>query len=304
MSMQHLSPTISGHRHEVWRIAGVALTVIIALTALAPARPSAAGATSLLRVIRILLMGLIPAAAAVFGWLTARHFVRGEAGRRVWVLITFAALSDFCMFEGLLVPRLLGLPQAIGPVTLTITGLMVLSRIAMALALWIMVKVYRGTGLGFHLHRSDYFLMALLLVFGVVSVALSNSVARSQVVNPEMAREVQFVGLPLLPALVVCSIFGVMLWRYAKQMEGGFVAKAWRYILLYTAVWLGRLTILGVYTYRFGSDPTQRPLLITIANVAALLGAECLLLLGTSYQHQGCAAVAPPPAESVSAAIA
>jgi hypothetical protein len=96
------------------------------------------------------------------------------------------------------------------------------------------------------------------------------------------------IGFPLIPALALSSVLGVVVWRYAKQMGGGLVAKAWYSILLYTALWLMRLVLLGLLTYLLDFTGANRPAIASIASLIVLLAAEYTLFLGASYQYEAC----------------
>lgn len=57
---------------------------------------------------------------------------------------------------------------------------------------------------------------------------------------PQMIRWFTLIEYPRLLVLGVCSVFGVLVWRYATAMGGGLVGKAWRAVLLYAAFYLLR----------------------------------------------------------------
>jgi hypothetical protein len=259
------------------------LTAVLFVTALLPL-PSVPG----IRISRTLLMGVLTATGAVLAYITAKRFAGSDKGRWVWLLIGFAGTVDCLMFVLFLLPRLLGMREMMNTLAVVVTALIVLSRIAVAIALFMMVQLYRKTGLGFGIERRDYAVMAFLTVAGIVAVALSSSIARSQVSDSGLARDIQLIGFPLIPALALSSVLGVVVWRYAKQMGGGLVAKAWYSILLYTALWLMRLVLLGLLTYLLDFTGANRPAIASIASLIVLLAAEYTLFLGASYQYEAC----------------
>jgi hypothetical protein len=232
------------------------------------------------------------AAASALAFAASRHFDRGETARRVWQLIAFMALADCGVLISFTLPRIIGSFEGAVTLTLLTSVLTALSRgLLLPLALWMVVRIYRGIGLGFHLERWDYLPMVAFAGMGILSLALVGSVARSQVFSgdPGLVRFLRLIGLLLLPALVLSSVFGVMTWRYAKQMGGGLVAKAWQAILLCTVLWLARFAFLGVLTQWFGSDVNDRPLLIEMISFWSVLASECALFLGASCQYEACA---------------
>jgi len=230
--------------------------------------------------------------ACLLSYRTAFHFDRGETGRKVWLLIAFMAMADCGVLISFTLPRIIGAAEGVVTLTLLTSGLTALSRgVLLPLALWMMVRVYRGIGLGFHLERRDYLPMIGFAGLGVLSLALVGSIARSQlyVEDPGLTRWLRSIGFLLLPALVLSSVFGVMIWRYAKQMGGGLVAKAWRAVLLCNVLWLARFAFLGVLTKWLGIDAAARPVFIEMISFWAVIASECYLFWGASFQYEACA---------------
>lgn len=279
-------------RQALLRKAALILTALIFITMLLPLTGGG------LRISRTLLIGILTAAGASLAFMTAARFDRSEAGWLVWSLIGCAGMADFLMFTIFLVPVLLGVRDAMSALVVVVAALIMLSRIAVAVALWTTVRVYKRTGLGFHVLSRDYGVMACLIAASGICVALSGSIARSQVSDEALASAIQLVGLPLLAALAVSSVLGVIVWRYAKQMGGGLVARAWQSILLYTALWLVRLSFLGVLAFAFNISATNRSVIVSRISLAVLLLAEYVLFCGASYQYEACTGrVAPVPVD-------
>ncbi len=276
------------NKHATMRRAGLIVGVLFGLVQL-----MAWGTQSTL----VLTLGLIinvglAGGACVLSYKSARHFDRGETGRRVWLLIAFMALADCGVLISFTLPRIIGAVEGVVTLTLLTSALTALSRgVLLPLALWMMVRVYRGIGLGFHLERRDYLPMIAFAGMGVLSLALVGSIARSQlyVDDPGLTRWLRSIGLLLLPALVLSSVFGVMIWRYAKQMGGGLVGKAWQAVLLCNVLWLARFAFLGVLTRWFGIDAAARPVLIEMISFWAVIASECALFWGASFQYEACA---------------
>jgi len=274
--------------HRMLRRAGLVLAIIFALGELVTWDSKSALPWTLGLIINV----GFAAGASVLAFAAARHFDRGETARRVWLLIAFMALADCGVLISFTLPRIVGAFEGAVTLTLLTSILTALSRgLFLPLALWMVVRIYRGIGLGFHLERWDYLPMIAFAGMGVLSLALVGSVARSQLFigDPGLVRFLRAVGLLLLPALVLSSVFGVMTWRYAKQMGGGLVAKAWKSILLCTVLWLARFACLGVLTQWFGSDVNDRPLIIEMISFWSVLASECALFMGASCQYEACA---------------
>ncbi|HEU4387063.1 MAG TPA: hypothetical protein VFV34_04655, partial [Blastocatellia bacterium] len=129
-----------------------------------------------------------------------------------------------------------------------------------------------------------------VMAASITCVVFAGSVARSvlNVSQPNFVRWVSLAGIPHLAALAVCSVFGITVWRYAQQMGGGLIAKAWRSILLYAVIWLARLGVLGALGSLFAMDSYNRPVWASMFDFASIVAAEYLLFVGISYQYEAC----------------
>jgi hypothetical protein len=231
----------------------------------------------------------LPLASAVLASLTRKQFGEGEPGRRLWSLIALICISDSIVCACFVIPRVVNFGAAATLIIAT-TFLVSVSRIVLAWALWIMVRLYRKSGLDVGLTGLDYALIVAVMAASLTSVLFAGTIARSvlNVTRPDLIRWVSIAGLPHLAALAACSVLGIMVWRYAQQMGGGLIAKAWRSILLYAVIWLARLGVLGGLGSLFGMDTYNRPVWASMFDFASILAAEYLLFLGISYQYEAC----------------
>lgn len=210
----------------------------------------------------------------------------GQTARLVWILIALMPLTDSISLLSFIVPQI---------VTDSLSGLLVgistailsLSRILAAIAFFMMYRVYRKSGLPLNLRKRDGVMMAVIMVLGIVLVMLSNKIALVSG-GAQFQNLVLLTGLPLMIALIPCAIFGVMVWRYATQMGGGLVAKAWQSIFLYAVVWIVRLVATGLIAYLPGDKTSTYWMLSGYTLSFLMLASEYLIFLGASYQYEAC----------------
>jgi len=181
-----------------------------------------------------------------------------------------------------------------GTVVLGGTVLSMLSRFLLAYVLWTTAAAYKKSGLKFHFRRRDYFVIAVLVLLAVTSLIYSNAAMRVQLPRvvaqaPQLMVWFDITELARLFALGCCSVFGVVVWRYATEMGGGLVAKAWRSVLLYAAIYLLRFAYTGVISRLVTTGPVG-PALRTayVLGLWALILSEFMLFLGASYQYEAC----------------
>jgi hypothetical protein len=235
----------------------------------------------------------LAAGAALLALLAARTFESGESSRRVWLWIALLAAADCGVLITFTWPRLSDNISGLVPLTLATSLLTTFSRgVALPLALWMMVKVYRASSLRGGLALVDYGWMAVAAVLGIGCLAMIENVARSQLfINDQtLLRALRWIGFLLLPAMVLTSVFGVMIWRYARQMGGGLVAKAWICILLCTALWLARFAVLGLMNLATGMDANTRPTSVEMISFWTVAASEFALFAAASYQYEACTA--------------
>jgi hypothetical protein len=243
-------------------------------------------------------------AATVLAFRSARSFDPGQTARRAWIFIAIMPLSDAITYIAYTMPAYLSnhyrSTAFIGAATLLLS----ITRILAAVAFVSMFRVYRKSGLRLGLRLRDYVAMGLITVMEVVSLLYANSGARASG-GPDLAKLVLWTSIPLVIALVPCSVLGVMIWRYTTQMGGGLVAKAWQSTLLYGVAWLAYIAFHAVAAYylRFADNKmvvSAAASLIIFTGVDWMLkGAEYLIFLGASFQYEACT-TAPDFSEELS----
>lgn len=229
-------------------------------------------------------------AAAMLAFLSARRFEPGQTARRVWMLMALMPLADVITLIAQSLARLTGSPRGVYLLIGGSTALTSLSRILAAVAFFMMLRVYRQSGLKLKLRAIDYAAMTLIVVAGIISVALSDRVAGLMSrADADLQRIVLLTGVPLVVALIPCAVFGVMIWRWADEMGGGLVAKAWRNVLLYSVIWIARLAYAGILVYVINDNTVMRRYLVLFLVVNwFLIASEYLIFLGASYQYEAC----------------
>jgi hypothetical protein len=234
---------------------------------------------------------------------SARSFGRGQAARRSWLIIGCLGVVDTVLFATYLQPGLSAAqPGPVAPETVARSGsivlagtiLSMLSRFLLAYVLWTTVGVYRKSGLKFHFYRRDYALVACLIVLALISLIYSNDAMHVQLPRvvaqaPQLMLWFDLTELARLFALGCCSLFGVVVWRYATEMGGGLVAKAWRSVLLYAAIYLLRFAYTGVISHMVTTGPATPGLRTAyVIGLWALIFSEYMLFVGASYQYEAC----------------
>jgi hypothetical protein len=229
-------------------------------------------------------------AAAALALLSAKRFETGQTARRVWMLMALMPLVDVITLVAYSLPRMLGDQSLAHLLVGGSTALTSLSRILAAAAFFMMLRLYRQSGLKLTLRAIDYAAMAVIVALGVISVALSGRVAGLIGGADEGLQSlVLMTGVPLLVALIPCAVFGVMIWRWADEMGGGLVAKAWRSVLLYSVLWIVRLAYTGALVYLIDDNAAMRSFGVPLLMINWLLiVSEYLIFLGASYQYQAC----------------
>ncbi|MGH9823954.1 MAG: hypothetical protein ACREDR_11965 [Blastocatellia bacterium] len=225
----------------------------------------------------------------------ALHFGTGQTARRAWLFIALMPLSDALTYLAYTMPAYTSSHVRSVPFVGVATAALSVTRILAAVAFFSMVRVYRKSGLKLNIRPQDYLAMAGVTVLEVLTLVYAGSGARASG-GPALVKLVLITSIPLVFALVPCSILGVIIWRYAAQMGGGLVAKAWRSTLLYGVAWLAYTAFHAIVAYYLRFSPNK---IVVPAIVAFLLftgadwflkGAEYLIFLGASYQYEACTA--------------
>ena len=245
--------------------------------------------------------------AAVMAVRNARSFGTGNPSRRAWLMIAPLGLVDCALFLSYLFGAValgaqgdsapVSAVERAGSIILGASAVSLVSRIMLAYVLWMAISIYRQSGLELKLQTRDYFSLIVLLGLLALSVMWSAGAMRLQLGAlvtraPGLLREFDYVEYPRLLVLAVCSVLGVVVWRYANQMGGGLVSKAWRSILLFAAVYLLRFVFTGSIAQlmangAIGAASTTAWRLVALGSWM-LIVSEYMLFLGVSYQYEAC----------------
>jgi hypothetical protein len=276
----------------VWKVVrpgvGIALLVCeLAVRAIPQNQRQAAG------YFEIFFFAAMCVAAAVLAYKTSRTFAPGQTGRFVWLIIALMPLSDGIAYVAYTSPDYLpGHAKSLIFIAGS-TVFMSLSRIFAVVAFLSMLRVYKRTGLKVELRAPEYMMMVFIILIELISLVFASPGARASG-GPDAAKLVLITAIPLVIALVPCSILGVIIWRYTTQMGGGLVAKAWRNVLLYGLGWLSYTAFHAVIAYYYAlpsnaakGETTLRFLMFTGVDFL-LKGGSYLMFLGASFQYEAC----------------
>jgi hypothetical protein len=247
----------------------------------------------------------VPAAVMAVG--NARSFGQGNPSRRAWLLIAPLGIVDCVLFLSYLFASIaFGRSESVVPmdvvnqaasIVLGASIASLLSRILLAYVLWTVIGVYRRSGLKLRLENRDYFYLALLFGLLALSMLWSSGAMRMQLGAvlsraPEWGRPFDLMEYPRLLVLAVCSVLGVVVWRYANQMGGGLVSKAWRSLLLFAAVYLLRFVVAGGIAQLIAQgtvvNGSMAGRILAVSSTWLLVVSEYMLLLAASYQYEAC----------------
>ncbi|HYL98510.1 MAG TPA: hypothetical protein VEZ90_06105 [Blastocatellia bacterium] len=235
-------------------------------------------------------------AAVWLAYKSALTFGAGQIAKRAWIFIALMPLSDALTYLAYTMPAYTPSHfRSIAFVGASTAGLSV-TRILAAVAFFSMVRVYRRTGVKLELRAQHFVAMLGVTVLEVLTLLYAGSGALALSGGRSVANLVLITSIPMVFALVPCSILGVIVWCYSAQMGGGLVAKAWRSTLLYGVAWLAYMAFHAMVAYYLRFSPSR---LIVPAAVAFVMyigadwllkGAEYLIFLGASYQYEACTA--------------
>jgi len=241
-------------------------------------RSTGAFVSFLMTLIGMVIIALI---SAVMCYKTARQFGRGETARWAWLLISFFSIVDGLMIITTWAPNFLPGRPLTTPLGISSQVLAIVARGLTACSFLMMIRIYQQSGFRLKLRPFDYCAFVVLMAAEVAMVMVEGNMARiSSFGKPVLEQWLKI----LLPAsnlmLVVCSVLGILIWRYARQMGGGLVAKAWQFVVLYLVFYIIRRLELG-----FFGGASSLGLVIYFG-----LGFACsyLLYLGASFQYEAC----------------
>jgi len=274
----------------------------------------------------VIVCSLLAISAMVIALSNAKHFGRGNVLRTAWLLIAPMGIVDCLLLACYTLPgvsaggvrperetavRLAGLILA----GTTLSGI---ARLVLAYVLWKMIGVYRGIAFKLRLHTSDYVMIVVLIAIATISVlyasnGISNNLRGLAPVVPDMMGWFPVVDWFRLLALSCCAVLGVIAWRYATDSGGGLVAKAWRSVLMYAALYLGYLAYSGLTAHfvirpNLQAQPTSFSrflgLIFLLVMFIGLVGSELMLFLGTTYQNEASNSAVELDAETLNALAA
>jgi hypothetical protein len=273
---------VSGSRRALsWLVGAIAVAMAVAggygLMALGP---RALGALAALEV--VLAAGLVLPWFTVNAYRAAVRFSSEQAGASAWGALAAASV--------LLV---LGQFAAFAPAALDLRGLetaLVLCgqlfpaifRVVLCWALWRMRRAYLGTGLDFHLTKFDYVAAAAVAVM-VVALVLQGDVLFgywTANVDFDPAARSLAIGIQVANYLLYGAVFfaSLSITRFAVQMGGGLVARAWGGVALYGLLQTFHVFVIALLWPRLG------PAVAVAFDNFVVLAAFAALAFGPIYQ--------------------
>ncbi|MBK6315235.1 MAG: hypothetical protein IPF53_13245 [Blastocatellia bacterium] len=230
----------------------------------------------------VLMAVLVLPFAGVSAWRAANLFGPTDAGSAAWRMLAIGAIPlALGQVIGYL-PSVLTLGE-IEPVAVVCGQLLPASfRVLLSWALWRMLRAYRDTGIGFHGKTIDLVLMAVVFVITIVlftrvDVLFSYWTANSELSETErlVMTSAQMVNFLLYPILLFLSL---SMARFALQMGGGLVARAWGGVALYGLLQLVHVFVLAMYYKDAG------PILSVAFDNFIVLAAFGALAMGPMFQ--------------------
>jgi len=220
--------------------------------------------------------------AGVSSWRAASLFDSGDAGSVAWRILAIGTIPlTLGQVIGYL-PSVLVL-GSIEPVAVVAGQLMPASfRVLLIWALWRMLRAYRETGIGFHLKLVDKVLMLTVAAVTVILFSRADILFTYWTANSDMSETARLVmtgaqmfNFALYPIVLFLSL---VMARFALQMGGGLVARAWGGVALY-----GLLQPTHVFVIAMFYAPAGPSLLLALDNfiVLAAFGA---LAIGPMFQ--------------------
>lgn len=220
----------------IW-LAAIAVAMIIVAVVAVSGRLDRANLAAVSGFEVVLMAVLVLPFAGVSGWKAAALFGPVDAGSAAWRMLAIGTIP-------LALGQVIGyLPSAlvlgsIEPVAVVAGQLLPATfRILLIVALWRMLRAYRETGIGFHLKTIDKLLMAAVGVVTIVLFTRADVLFTYWTANSELSETARFVmtsaqmfNFLLYPIVLFLSL---SMARFALQMGGGLVARAWGAVALY-----------------------------------------------------------------------
>lgn len=265
----------------IW-LAAIAVAMIIVAIVAVSGRLDRAHLTAVSGFEVVLMAVLVLPFAAVSAWKAAALFGPVDAGSAAWRMLAIGTIP-------LALGQVIGyLPSAlvlgsIEPVAVVAGQLLPATfRILLIVALWRMLRAYKETGIGFHLKTIDKLLMAAVGVVTVVLFTRADVLFSYWTANSELSETARFVmtsaqmfNFLLYPIVLFLSL---SMARFALQMGGGLVARAWGGVALY-----GLLQPMHVFVIAMCYGAVG-PLLIVAFDNFIVLAAFGALAVGPMFQ--------------------
>ena len=220
----------------IW-LAAIAVAMIIVAVVAVSGRLDRAHLAAVSGFEVVLMAVLVLPFAGVWGWKAAALFGPVDAGSAAWRMLAIGTIP-------LALGQVIGyLPSAlvlgsIEPVAVVLGQLLPATfRILLIVALWRMLRAYRETGIGFHLKTIDKLVMAVVGVVTIVLFTRADVLFTYWTANSELSESARLVmtsaqmfNFLLYPIVLFLSL---SMARFALQMGGGLVARAWGAVALY-----------------------------------------------------------------------
>ncbi len=231
---------------------------------------------------------IVVVALVVLPWFTvyanraAGRFSAHEEAGKSWRALSYASVLLIAGQIAAYAPAAFDLGSAEPPISILGQVLPAIFRIALCWALWRIRNAYRGTGIDFRLKPQDYAATA-----GVVALA-AFLIFRRDVLFDYWSADSEFTALArgamtasqvlnfvLYPAVFYASL---AMSRYAVQMGGGLIARAWLGVALY-----GLLQPLHAFVISL-TWPVFGPMASVAFDNFVVLGAYSALAFGPIFQ--------------------
>lgn len=165
-------------------------------------------------------------------------------------------------------------------------------RIVLCWALWRMQRAYRATGLDFHLRPIDYILSISVAVVALVLVGRVDTLFAYWTANVDFSPAMQVIArsVQIFNYLLYAAVFFISLsmTRFAMQMGGGLVARAWGGVALYGILQPIHVFIIAIFW------PIYGPIVAVGFDNFIVLAAFSALAFGPLYQLEAADVSRPP----------
>jgi hypothetical protein len=231
---------------------------------------------------------IVGMAVLVLPWFTAyassaaSRFGPGDVAGRAWGALSIASVPLILGQLAAYVPAMLDLGVVEAAVIVSGQLLPAAFRVVLCWALWRVRRAYRETGLHFHLRPVDY---AASIAVGVVAVVL---ISRHEVLFQYWAEGSNFgdtartimTGSLVFNFVLYVAVFAssLAMSRYAAQMGGGLVARAWRGVALYGLLQPLHVFMISILLPKYG------PIAAVAFDNFIILAAFAALAFGPIYQ--------------------